>query len=632
VRSVREITFRFGQEVSNVARWAVPPRPPADAVLDRTRLPDPALVAASVTGTNYAEETVRLAEEILAHRIPLLDRVIDTGDSIDWRRDYTRGQSSPTRYFRFVPHLDVARVGDHKWVWELNRHQHLVLLAQAFHLTGREEFAAEVFRQLESWMDENPFKRGINWTSALEVALRALSWIWIDHLLGARMNAVLYRRFLTVLLRHGSHLETNLSIYFSPNTHLLGEALALFALGVFYPRIPHAAGWRLRGSSMMIAQLDAQVREDGSHFEQSSYYHLYALDMFLFYYLLSERPAALRPKLERMAGYLDALAGPVRELPFLGDDDGGRLFHPYGPRDRFARATLGLSGVLLDRPEWTCCAAEDFAEIANWWIGPKRPAASSRAKPPSSELFKQSGIARLSAGDRQIIMDAGPFGPGGAGHSHSDTLSLVARDGPEEILVDAGTFTYVGDPLWRNWFRGTSAHNTVSIDGLDQAEPVNAFRWIGPPEVSVQEWTSSPKRDYLDALCRYRGFTHRRRVLFRKPDLLFILDHMEGPPGDHRVEQFWHTGGHLGRLGPSCFQIGSRARLILATQQGEIEFGENSGCGWRSRVYGSKQPAPYLCWRIHRALPVTAGALLDFSGSTNILTLDAIRSEFSGGS
>ena len=185
-------------------------------------------------GTAYARELIATADSILEHRFPILGITIDTGPEIDWRRDYLHKVSSGTAYFRRVPYLDFSQVGDHKVVWELNRHQHLVLLAQAFLLSGRRAYLDEVFRQLESWMDANPFLRGINWASALEVAFRGLSWVWVWQLAGAEMPAPLRARFLTELYRHGRFLELNLSVYFSPNTHLLGEAVALHALGVMF--------------------------------------------------------------------------------------------------------------------------------------------------------------------------------------------------------------------------------------------------------------------------------------------------------------------------------------------------------------------------------------------------------------
>src|SRR6185295_4997346 len=122
-------------------------------------------------------------------------------------------------------------------------------------------------------------------------------------------------------------------------------------------------------------------------------------------------------------------------------------------------------------------------------------------------------IAVMRAHDLQLIVDAGPFGHGSAGHSHSDTLSVVANAGAEEILIDPGTFTYVSDSKARNWFRGSAAHNTVRLDKHDQAIPAGPFRWIRVPGVKIVEWNSTADRDYLHAICTTCDATLRRRVL-----------------------------------------------------------------------------------------------------------------------
>ena len=151
------------------------------------------------------------------------------------------------------------------------------------------------------------------------------------------MDVAFRKEFLTQLYRHGLHLEYNLSLYFSPNTHLLGEALALHAIGWLFPQFPRSARWSRMGRTILIDALGKQVHADGGYFEQSTYYHLYALDMFLFHHTLEPLPGTER--LEAMAGFLAAVTGPDGALPFLGDDDGGRLFHPFGQRNEFARAT-----------------------------------------------------------------------------------------------------------------------------------------------------------------------------------------------------------------------------------------------------------------------------------------------------
>src|SRR5207245_1143487 len=114
--------------------------------------PDAAAVAANLRGTDYACDVIAIADSVLAHRFPIFGITVETGPGIDWRRDYLHGIPTGTEYFRRVPYLDFSRAGDHKVVWELNRHQHLVLLAQAFLLSGRREYLDEVFRELESWL------------------------------------------------------------------------------------------------------------------------------------------------------------------------------------------------------------------------------------------------------------------------------------------------------------------------------------------------------------------------------------------------------------------------------------------------------------------------------------------------
>src|SRR5437764_8054095 len=222
MRSFAEISFRARQEAANLFLLARKPR--FSGAGPRTlALPDPIRTADALRGSEYATQLISIAEQVIGHRFPLLALDIETGPTIDWRRDYRHEKQSGTAYFRRVPYLDFSAVGDHKFIWELNRHQHLVLLGQAYLLTRDERYTGEIFREIESWIEQNPFQRGINWTSALEVAFRALSWIWVYHLVGSEMPDRFRRDFLTALYRHGLHLYENLSVYFSPNTHLLGE-------------------------------------------------------------------------------------------------------------------------------------------------------------------------------------------------------------------------------------------------------------------------------------------------------------------------------------------------------------------------------------------------------------------------
>ena len=534
----RQLFFRARQELINVVLTLLPPAPDLDDSFDRKLpLPDPAALAA----TPLAQQVIDLAGQIQRHQFPVLATTVDAGPDIRWRRDYARGIETGLAYFRRIPYLDTPRAGDHKVIWELNRHQHLIVLAQAGLLTCDTRHLDEIRAQLESWIAGNPFHRGTNWASALEVAFRALSWIWVYHFVGRAMPPEFRARWLHMLYLHGCHLANNLSFYFSPNNHLVGEALALHALGLFFAGLPRAAKWEQLGARVMRRQMDLQIRADGSSFEQSTYYQGYLLDMFLLHAILARPGPEYLAKLERMSEFLHAVTGPSCLPPFLGDDDGGHFPPGFIPRP-------GGAG------EW------------------------------QSRLFSDAGVAVMTCGATHALVDAGPFGALHSGHSHSDTLSIIVRSGGEEILIDPGTYTYTGEPEWRDWFRGSSAHNTIRVNCLNQGLIAGPFRWTHQPQVTILDWQTDSVRDILDAECRYAGFTHRRRVEFQKPHVFLITDHVLGPPGEHDIEQFWHLGS-----------LAARSKLILP-RDAELT------ASWRSTTFGEKHPSPML--RVHRHCPL----------------------------
>jgi len=218
MRSSREIAFRLRQEVSNLRMWLWPPRLARSAGISLAqKLPDPAPISARLRETEYAKRVVSLADEIRAHRFRILGLILDVGGNIDWLRDTVHGKSFGLAYFRRIPYLDFERAGDHKIIWELNRHQHMVILAQAFLFTGREEFLREIEHQLKTWWAQNPFLRGMNWCSALEVAFRALSWMWTDHLVGKELRS--RAQMVESLYQHGRYLLALSSLGTLPNTY-----------------------------------------------------------------------------------------------------------------------------------------------------------------------------------------------------------------------------------------------------------------------------------------------------------------------------------------------------------------------------------------------------------------------------
>src|SRR5260370_18559374 len=175
---------------------------------------------------------------------------------------------------------------------------------------------------------------GINWGSSLEVAFRSISWLWVRNL--TAHNRVLPARFEHALLRglarNGRYIERYLSTYFSPNTHLMGEAVALFFIGTLCPELEPARRWQQKGLGIVLAEAVRQVRPDGVYFEQSLYYHVYALDFFLHARVLAACngipvPESFDRVLEKRLEVVRVLTCNGSAQTF-GAHDGGRLVNP----------------------------------------------------------------------------------------------------------------------------------------------------------------------------------------------------------------------------------------------------------------------------------------------------------------
>ena len=210
------------------------------------------------------------AERAIKGRFDLLGfNDLSFGDPIDWHLDPTSRKRTPLVHWSRIDYLDPTVAGDKKVTWELNRHAHFVTLGQAYWLTGDERFAEAFVSQASSWMDSNPPKHGINWASSLELAFRVIAWSWAIYLFADsdRLTPKFITRFLKFIVAQGRHIESYLSHYFSPNTHLTGEALGLFYLGASLPELARARRWRDTGLNILLEQLTRHIRSDGTYFE-----------------------------------------------------------------------------------------------------------------------------------------------------------------------------------------------------------------------------------------------------------------------------------------------------------------------------------------------------------------------------
>ena len=202
-----------------------------------------------------------------------------------------------------------------------------------------------------------------------------------------------------------------------------------------------------------------------------------------------------------------------------------------------------------------------MTEESIWLFGNRAVDALSKTRSPQptsaplrSIAFPDGGLYVLADSDpypQAMIVDAGPQGVGRSGHGHADALSVrLVMDG-RRWLVDSGSGVYISeDPADRNNFRGTSAHNTLRVDGADQAVADEPFSWTNIPTVQAESWIAGRTFTYFAG--SHNGYArlkdpvvHRRHILKIAGSVYLGARHRPRPSGEHQLDIRWHFAPDL---------------------------------------------------------------------------------------
>lgn len=584
-----------------------------------------------------AAACVREADRIAAGRYDLFAlRDVALGSPPAWNRDPKTGIEVPLAFGKHIDYRDPRRVGDIKYLWELNRHAHLVTLARAWRLRGEPRHLDTLRLHLESWFEACPPGLGPNWSSALEAALRlihwSIAWQWLGGAQGGAFGdpalARLRERWAASVYRHARFVDGFFSRHSSANNHLIGEAAGLYIAALTWPCWPAARGWLARATRLLEREALRQNAPDGVNREQATSYQQFVLDL-LFQCLLAgranERPLspALQTRVEAMLEYLASIMDAGGHVPMFGDADDA-VIAPLAPPHAACRFRSSLAGgaLLFGRADFKAKAGA-LDDRTRWWFGAGADAAfaaldARAAALPVRRAFPQGGRYVMgtdfeTAREIRLVVDAGPLGYPDrlAAHGHADALSFTLCAAGQELLIDPGTFAYHADPAWRAYFRGTAAHNTVRIDGLDQSTAGGNFLWLTRARADCERWSSTPSLQVFEG--RHDGYRrlpdpvlHRRRIALRPRERrIEIVDELQAL-ATHDVELFFHCHERCQVVEAGARQVvllraPTTLRLVLPEAAGaswELLRGSVAPiAGWVSRRYDVKETTTTIVWR-----------------------------------
>jgi hypothetical protein len=212
------------------------------------------------------------------------------------------------------------------------------------------------------------------------------------------------------------------------------------------------------------------------------------------------------------------------------------------------------------------------------------------------------------------VINASPRGHQSGGHGHADALSICLHAQGHALLVDPGTFEYVGDGPERDSFRSTAMHNTLRMDGVSQSEPAGPFAWKQFTPAKADQWITGETFALFvgshDCYSRLPSAVVHRRWIFALKSGPFLVRDCACGSGKHRLDISWHLGPEMRLQGERLFGLKDTSGGLAVVCVDKHGWSEEVRKDMWSPVYGKKEPITVLNFGTVTALPAEFVTLL----------------------
>ena len=465
-------------------------------------IPDPAAVRIAPNEQQWADEALEHTFFVHYGYQPSFNY----GEDIDWR---------------YWP------VKDNELRWQLHRHKWFTPMGKAYRTSGDEKYAIEWTRQYVDWIRKNPLVKidkeeyEISDESTIKADAENARFAWrpleVSHRLedqtlqfqlficSPAFTAEFLCEFLVNYHRHAEHILEN---YSAKGNHLLFQAQRMLYAGTFFPEFRRAEVWRQSGVEVLNREVAVQVFDDGGHFELCPHYHLATINIF--YEAL--QVATLNGFKEAFPKeYIDALE---RMIEFYAN-----ICFPDYENPCFSDAKVATKReVIKNYRSWLDVFGDN--EFIRYMASDGQQGALPNYK---SKGYLTAGFFTFRSGwGKDAVQMVVKAGPKGEWHCQPDNGTFELWYNGHRLMSDSGSYIYAGDAevmKWRNWFRQTAVHNTLTLNG-ENLQTTESKTLLWQPEGDVQVLvTENPS---------YEGLTHRRTVFFVEEKWFVIVDEAVG--------------------------------------------------------------------------------------------------------
>ena len=570
---------------------------------------------------------------------------IKTGSPPNWHRDYVTlsesegsllSQSEILRSQQTLPQNDMAKhwsqisddsSADIKFIWEPNRFAFVYTLVRAYVATHDEKYPEAFWTLIEDWAQHNPPNTGPNWMDGQEIALRLMAWTFGYFQFSNSPSSTPDRKakFILLIAAQTNRIYKNISYAISTRSnHTISEAFGLWMVGLLFPELKHAEKYLTLGRNLLEQSAAEQIFLDGAYSMYSLNYHRFILHIYLYAIQLGELThfplsTELKESVANSITYLSHLINPeTGEMPTYGSNDGA-LVLPLNNCDFTDYRPLLQLGWYITKEEFLFDPGP-WDEDIFWLCGAESPSPRGRGvrgegekqkkeesrknlselRVLSGESFPDGGVYLLRSSNSHALLHCTDFT---SRPSHADQLHVDLWIRGYNIAIDAGTYLYSGQGVWRNGLAHTNVHNTISVDGKDQMTMVSRFTWTNWSKGKVLRHDKNLWQGEHDG---YKPVSHKRTVMALEGDRWLVIDQLTANETHHYALHWLLADFEVQELAPAHGLLlqtktdgkpsDSRIKIQMGMLDGNgklsiVRADPNSTRGWRSRYYSHKEPA-----------------------------------------
>lgn len=569
-------------------------------------------------------------------QIDVFGNLVSPDQITDWSFDIFTRRSFPGKYAKDI-NIRSEEYGSAKHVWEVNRMLFLPRLAMLYRNTGNVKYINLITRLISGWVEQNPYLTGINWYSNIEINVRLINWFFTWEIIEAEQLAEQFDWFkkfvneswIPSIYQHCKFSFEHPSLHSSANNHLISEYAGLFIASSKW-LFRESKSWNEYAKHGLEMEIERQHTMNGINREEAAEYIQFITDFFLIAMLVGDYTKncfsrTYKIKLKIILKYISDFLTINGQFPKYGDEDDGRLvLLNENIHDNNFTSLLQAGTIYFNNPQFLNqhTAIDNKNHIL---FGTGKPVFGEQNIPKhklkQSSFFPEDGHFIFRKQDeygKEIYchFDAAPIGYLSiAAHGHADALSFELHLDGQPFFVDPGTFCYHTDPSWRKYFVSTRAHNTIGIEGVDQATFIGPTLWLNHYKVYIKKFAISDDYEYV--IAGHTGFKkhhllHTRKLEFYKSsDKIIITDYLTNTANKTiSLEMPFH-------LHPSvrCELNGHQAlatfanRKVLVNLDKQMQWvvaeGLTDPClGWYSERFYKKVPSPVIMGTMQSATTI----------------------------